>query len=109
MKKQIVIIHGGSSFKTYKDYIQNLKKQEISIENLKFQKRWKDGLSAELGDDYEFLTPRMPNRENARYEEWKIWFNRIEKILDDEVILIGHSLGGSFLTKYLSKNTFSKN
>ena len=108
MKKQIVIIHGGTSFKTYEDYISYLKNKEISIEKLRPRKEWKDTLATELGNDYEILMPRMPNGTNARYDEWKLWFNKIAEILNDEVVLIGHSLGGIFLAKYLSENTFPK-
>ncbi len=108
MKKQIVIIHGGNSFKTYKHYITYLKTKEINIEKLKPNKDWKDTLASELGDSYEILRPRMPNGANARYKEWKIWFERIAEVLNNELILIGHSLGGTFLVKYLSENIFSK-
>jgi predicted alpha/beta hydrolase family esterase len=50
----------------------------------------------------------MPNAQDARYLEWKIWFEKIIPILNKEVILIGHSLGGIFIVKYLSENKFSK-
>lgn len=49
----------------------------------------------------------MPNGNNAQYIEWKIWFERLLPFLNDGVILIGHSLGGIFLAKYLSENNFS--
>jgi hypothetical protein len=47
----------------------------------------------------------MPNSQNAKYEEWKIWFERYSEFLHDGIILIGHSLGGYFLAKYLTENT----
>lgn len=50
----------------------------------------------------------MPNGTNARYNEWELWFSRIAQILNEEVILIGHSLGGIFLVKCLSENIFPK-
>lgn len=65
-------------------------------------------MSTELGDDYEILVPRMPNSNNAQYNEWKIYFSKIANVLNDEVVLIGNSLGGIFLAKYLSENTFPK-
>lgn len=108
MKKQIVIIHGGTSFATYEDYISYLENKEIDIAKLRPRKEWKDSLSVELGDDYDVLLPRMPNGTNVRYKEWKIWFDNITKVLNDEIVLIGHSLGGIFLTKYLSENIFPK-
>ncbi len=109
MKKQIIVINGGTSFRTYENYISYLKEIRINIEKLKIRRSWRDTLAAELGDAYEILVPRMPNSTNARYAEWKIWFNNITEVLNDEVIIIiGHSLGGVFLAKYLSENTFPK-
>ncbi len=108
MKKQIVVIHGGTSFATYEDYISYLENKEIDIAKLRPRKGWKNSLPAELGDGYDVLLPRMPNGTNARYKEWKIWFENITKVLNDKVALIGHSLGGIFLAKYLSENTFPK-
>ena len=108
MKKQIVIIHGGTSFATYEDYISYLENKEIDIARLKPRREWKNSLSALLGDDYDVLLPRMPNKTNAQCKEWKIWFDNITKILNDKVVLIGHSLGGMFLAKYLAENIFPK-
>lgn len=50
----------------------------------------------------------MPNKTNAQYNEWKIFFKKLVDLLDDNFILIGHSLGGIFLTKYLSENQVNK-
>lgn len=108
MKKQVVVIHGGKTFKIYEKYINSLKKRDITIHKFKLQKEWKDSLQTELGVDFEVFTPRMPNGNNAVYQEWKIWFERLSEFLNDDVILIGHSLGGIFLAKYLSENTFPK-
>lgn len=108
MKKQVVVIHGGKTFKTYQQYIDSLKNREVVVDKFKIQKEWEDSLQLELGADFEIFTPRMPNGNNAVYEEWKIWFERLSEFLNDNVILIGHSLGGIFLAKYLSENTFPK-
>ena len=48
----------------------------------------------------------MPCGFNTKYVEWKIWIEKFIPYLNDEVILIGHSLGGIFLAKYLSENKF---
>lgn len=108
MKQQILVIHGGSVSKNYKEYIDFLKTKELRIEKLKGSTAWKDNLGKDLGNNYEVFVPTMPNRENAKYKEWKIWFERIIPLLNDDLILIGHSLGGIFLAKYLSTNILPK-
>jgi uncharacterized protein len=50
----------------------------------------------------------MPLKENAKYIEWKIHFERFFPQLQNNIILIGTSLGGIFLAKYLSENVFPK-
>jgi len=108
MNQQIVIIHGGTSFDTYKDYISYLKNREITLEKLTTSGDWKNTLATKLGENFEILLPKMPNNTNARFEEWKIWFERIIPFFKKNVILIGHSLGGIFLAKYLSENDISQ-
>jgi len=108
MKQQIIAIHGGTSFENYQDYINFLKNHEINFDKLKSSKGWKDSLQEDLGEEFEVLMPRMPNPSNAVYEEWKIWFERIIELCDDNLIFIGHSLGGIFLAKYFSENIISK-
>jgi len=108
MKKQIIVIHGGGSYHTYKKYIVALRDYKLDFERLK-RKDWKENLAEKLGDDFEVILPKMPNSMNARYKEWEIMFNKLLPFLNDNVILIGHSLGGIFLVKYLSKNQFPKN
>lgn len=108
MKQQILVIHGGTTFDTYEEYISYLKSKEMTIDRLKYRQDWKDGLGEELGENYEVLSPRMPNGTNARYEEWEIWLERMIPVLDNNLILIGHSLGGIFLAKYLAENVFAK-
>lgn len=107
MKKQIVVIHGGNAFDVYEGYLNDLKNAEVTLE--RFQKKdWKSNLQEVLGQDYDLVLPRMPNSQNARYLEWKIWFEKIIPLLDEKVVFIGHSLGGIFLAKYLSENTYPK-
>ena len=109
MKKQVVIIHGGDTFDTYEEYIASLKNLPIDFERYKTGKSdWKKGLAEKLGPDFEVITPNMPNRMNAKYFEWKMWFEKFIPHFDPEIILIGHSLGGTFIAKYLSENTFPK-
>ncbi len=102
MKQQIVIIHGGNTFASYQEYIADLKQKELQWERL-MQIDWKERLAERLGDDYEVIRPKMPNAQNAKYAEWKIWWQKVESFVQDNVILIGHSLGGIFLAKYLAE------
>ena len=104
--KQIVFIHGGSDFRSYEEFISYIKNEPVKISSFQIKKRWKQTLDQDLGEDYQVFTPEMPNKQNAHYEEWKIWFERLIPFLQNDVILVGHSLGGIFLAKYLSENTF---
>ncbi len=105
-KTQICFIHGGMTFKNRKDYLHYLQSRSIS---LKDGIRWNgDYLDKKLGKRFDIIRPRMPLSENAHYEEWKIHFERIIPFLRKNVILIGLSLGGIFLAKYLSENKFPK-
>ena len=107
MKKQIIIIHGGDTFDTYKQYISFLKSFKIDFEKM-MSEGWKDTLGKKLGKRFEVVLLKMPNAFNAKYLEWKIWFEKMTPFFESKVVLVGHSLGGIFLAKYLSENKFSK-
>lgn len=105
MKKQMVYIHGGNSFSMEADFLQYLRTGSIrDLPGSIDLPSWKRNLPVDLGDEFEVFLPSMPNRQNARYAEWKIWFERYFEYLHDGVVLIGCSLGGMFLAKYLSEN-----
>lgn len=108
MKQQVLVIHGGTTFSSYKKYIDGMKALTFKLEKLKYRLDWKDTITADLGEDYEVLAPRFPNGSNAKYKEWSIWFEHIIPILKNNTILVGHSLGGIFLTKYLSQHIIPK-
>ncbi len=104
-KPQIFLVHGGDTFKTYKDYLRYLKTRTVSLH----KDRWQDAyLDKKLGRKFEIIRPRMPLSDNAKYEEWKIHFERFFPYLRNNIILIGSSLGGMFLAKYLSEKKFPK-
>lgn len=105
--RQVLVIHGGESFDTYEDYIAWLKSQEVSLFPEE-RKSWKKGLQEALGEGYEVALLRMPSAQNAKYSEWKLWFDKHVPLMADEIILVGHSLGGVFLAKYLSEVTLPK-
>jgi hypothetical protein len=105
-KTQVFIVHGGMTFKNQEDYLDYLKNRKISIER---KIRWnEDYLRNSLGEDFHIIKPRMPLQDYAKYEDWKIYFERFLDQLEDNVILVGSSLGGIFLVKYLSENKFPK-
>jgi uncharacterized protein len=109
MKNQVIIIHGGDTFETYEEYLGFLRAYRIDIERYKTDKDdWKPWLRHELMKEYEVIIPAMPNKNNARFEEWELWFEKLIPFLNDDILLVGHSLGGAFLAKYLSENAFPK-
>lgn len=105
-KPQIFIIHGGMTFKNKKDYIDWLKNKSISVEK---KQRWSvEYLDRKLGKEFDIIRPRMPLQDDAKYADWKIFFERHFPYFRNNIILIGSSLGGIFLAKYLSENKFPK-
>ncbi len=107
MKQQIFVIHGGTAFDTYEEYFEYLKTKEVSLERLQGID-WKMNLQEKLGDTFEVFLPKMPNAQNAVYAEWCIWFEKFLPLLNDGLILVGHSLGAVFLAKYLSEHDVAK-
>lgn len=99
------MIHGGNVFDTYEDYLTDLKGKQVTLERLVF-KGWKSSLGERLGESFTVFLPQMPNGQNAKYLEWKIYFEKLVPLMEPGMILIGHSLGGIFLAKYLSEETF---
>ncbi len=103
-KIKVFIIHGGMTFKTQRDYLKYLKNRPVSVEE---KISWRDEyLKKSLGNRFKIIKPRMPLQDNAKYNEWKIHFERFFSQLEGDIILIGISLGGIFLAKYLSENKF---
>jgi uncharacterized protein len=56
-----------------------------------------------LGSDYEVRYPKMVNQDSPEYADWKAQITSELAALGDEIILVGHSVGGSVLLKYLSE------
>lgn len=105
-KPQILMIHGGMTFKNRKDYLHYLKTRSISLEK---KKRWStDYMDEKFGKKFQIIRPEMPLKQDAKYEDWKIHFERYIPYLRNNIILIGGSLGGIFLAQYLSENKFPK-
>lgn len=105
MKQQVLVIHGGDTFGTREEYVKFLREHELDFAKLT-RAGWKENLRPDLGKDYEVILPQMPNKTNGMYEEWEIIFEKLIPFLHDGLILVGHSMGGLFLAKYLSENDF---
>ncbi|MCS1351498.1 alpha/beta hydrolase [Mechercharimyces sp. CAU 1602] len=86
MRKQVLFIHSAGS--------QNLHQGSSDL---------KAYLQKAFSDEYILLDPDMPDPENPKYTLWKDQLDKVFASLDSGVILIGHSLGGSVLLKYLSE------
>jgi len=105
-KPQILFIHGGMTFKNNKDYLKFLKTRKVSLNE---RITWSKGdLNKKLGKYFHIIRPRMPLQDNAKYNDWKIHFENYFPQLKDNIVLIGTSLGGIFLAKYLSENKFPR-
>ena len=92
MKKiQIFYIHGGTTFKNKKDYLNFLKTRKLSIDR-------KVGWSGEyfdkaLGKNFHVIRPRMPRQDGATYNEWALHFERHLPLLKGDIILVKGSQG----------------
>jgi predicted alpha/beta hydrolase family esterase len=105
MKKQVCLIHGGNAYSRYEDFLCGLR--EKPLRDLPWQERplrWSERLREDLGEGFEVFAPTMPNKQNAKYAEWKLWFERYLEHLRNGAALAGWSLGGGFLVKYLTEN-----
>ncbi|MDO8602103.1 MAG: alpha/beta hydrolase [bacterium] len=100
-QSQILMIHGGMTFNNERDYLHWLRTRKVSTQKRPY---WKADLETKLGRKFEIIRPRMPLQDNAKYRDWKIMFERYIPLLRRKFILIGSSLGGIFLAKYLSEN-----
>jgi len=107
MKRQVLVIHGGNVTSRYEEYLENLKAREITLEKLR-RKDWKASLGVSLGEGHEVFLPRLPNADNAKFLEWRIYFEKLLPLMGPGILLVGHSLGAIFLAKYLSEETIPK-
>jgi predicted alpha/beta hydrolase family esterase len=60
-----------------------------------------DSLQRELGARYEVQCPQMPDEQNASYPAWKAEIDSRLAAMQAPVALVGHSVGGSVLLKYV--------
>lgn len=91
MRKQVLFVHCGGS--------QGLHEGSNDLVNY---------MRDRLGREYEVLYPIMPDPESPEYLLWKLILAREITRLEGSPILVGHSLGGSVLLKYLSEEAPDK-
>jgi predicted alpha/beta hydrolase family esterase len=64
-------------------------------------------LQQSLGTDYEVQYPHMPHEDDPDYTRWKGHIHTRIAALHAESILVGHSVGGYILVKYLTQEHLS--
>lgn len=99
----ILYIGGGMTFPDHSSLLDYLRTRELSLEQSPI---WTDSLEADSG--LPLVAVKMPCKENASYDAWAIAFERYLELVADARILVGFSLGGIFLAKYLSENEVSR-
>lgn len=105
--KQIIIIRGWSVFPDNNEFCAMLSWWEYNP--FEERKRRRDRLAMKVNETFQVIKPDMPNPDNASYKARKIRFEKIFPYLNDEdLVLVGHSLGWIFLLKYIAENTFPK-
>ena len=57
-----------------------------------------------LGPSFEVLFPVMPDPDDPHYAPWSELLGQILEGIDDPVVVVGHSLGGSVVLKHLSES-----
>jgi predicted alpha/beta hydrolase family esterase len=90
MKQQILFIQGGGAGAHKAD--------ELLVAALR----------SALGLAYNLRYPMMPSESDPDYERWRTSIGKELAALADGPIIIGHSLGASFLLKYLSEEKVGK-
>lgn len=110
--QQVIIIWWGDVYETYDLYLDSLRKRSVypfyNIQkNLSRRNLVHNFLPQE---NYQIMVPDMPAKWNADYIAWKIRFERhLAYVTDSNLILVGRSLGTTFLLKYLTENTTPTN
>ena len=87
MKRQLLFVQGGGAG-THDEWDDKL------VESLR----------RELGPNFEIRYPRMPNEDDPAYAAWKTALEKEFATLNDDAILVGHSIGGTILVNALAKS-----
>jgi predicted alpha/beta hydrolase family esterase len=99
----LVVIGGGEAFDSDAEYLAAI--QNWNVRFYDGTSGWKTALYHDLSERFTVLLPTFPCKQNAKYAEWKLFFEKFAPALDPETTTyVGHSLGGIFLAKYFSEN-----
>ena len=90
-------------YESDEEYHQALRDLTLNYDRLLYAPSWKNWLAEQL-PDHDVLLPSMPNKINAKYDDWALYFSKVVPFLQPDATLIGHSLGGIFLAKYFTEN-----
>lgn len=69
----------------------------------KWDSKLVESLRRELREAYELRYPHMPNEDEPSYAVWSTTILRELDALDDDVIVVGHSVGGTILINALAE------
>lgn len=86
MKANLLIIH-GAGVRSYKVMAE----------------KWVPYIKKQLGPEYNVVCPEMPNPQFPQYKLWRETIKNTIAKLHGPLILVGHSLGGTLLLKYLTQ------
>lgn len=87
LKKNLIIIHGAGP-KHYRSLPDGTGD-------------WQLKLALSFAKEFKVITPQMPAPTKPVFDDWKFILDKNLTKLKGEVFLVGHSLGASFLVKYL--------
>ncbi len=105
MIEQLWIIWWWEVFESQEDYHTFLKNNDRDL--MKPPKTWKSRLAKSVDGMVQVVQPNMPCAMNAEYTARKIRFERYLQHVWESISLVGRSLWGTFLLKYLSEEDIS--
>ena len=98
---KIFYIHGGTTHSTQEKFYEYLENKSIALE--KPAPIWPDQLEENF-PNHHIMRIKMPNKNNADYKAWEIIFKKYLSHINPDDVIIGFSLGATFLLKFLSHN-----
>lgn len=70
------------------------------------QENWFPWMKKEIEKEgHRVIVPEFPNSDEPNLDEWREHMNKYEDSIDEDTVLIGHSLGGMFILRFLENRT----